>query len=142
MYLGNIVAVILVLLTVPVFAALMRVPFFVISPLIMIVCAVGAYAVSNSYMDVVLMMGFGVVGYLFKKLDYPISPLVLAIVIGDKAEEAFRQAMLSSKGSVAVFFETPLCATITGIGLALLAIPLIARILAAKRRSTWASTSN
>jgi TctA family transporter len=142
MYLGNIVAVILVLLTVPVFAALMRVPFFVISPLIMIVCAVGAYAVSSSYMDVVLMMGFGVVGYLFKKLDYPVSPLVLAIVIGDKAEEAFRQAMLSSKGSVAVFFETPLCATITGIGLALLAIPLIARILAAKRRSTWASTSN
>jgi TctA family transporter len=136
MYLGNIVAVVLVLLTVPIFAALMRVPFFIISPLIIIVCAVGAYAVSNSYLDVVLMMGFGVVGYLFKKLAYPISPLVLAIVIGDKAEEAFRQAMLGSKGSVSVFFETPLCATITGIGIALLAIPLITATL---RRAARAS---
>ncbi|HEX7198522.1 MAG TPA: tripartite tricarboxylate transporter permease, partial [Dongiaceae bacterium] len=125
MYLGNIVAVVLVLLTVPLFAALMRIPFYVISPLIIVVCAVGAYAVSNSYFDVVVMMGFGVVGYLFKKLGYPISPLVLAIVIGDKAEDAFRQAMLISKGSVTVFFATPLVATITGLGLALLALPLL-----------------
>ena len=68
MYLGNIVAVILVLATVPIFAALMRLPFFIIAPLIVIVCVVGAYSVSNSYLDVVLMMGFGVLGYLFKKL--------------------------------------------------------------------------
>ena len=100
MYLGNIVAVILVLLTVPIFAALMRVPFFIIAPLIVIVCVVGAYSVSNSYLDVVLMMGFGVLGYLFKKLDYPLAPLVLAIVIGDKAEDAFRQSMLMSQGSL------------------------------------------
>src|SRR6201998_3782452 len=75
MYLGNVVAVILVLLTVPIFAALMRVPFFILAPLIVIVCVVGAYSVSNSYLDVVLMMGFGVLGYLFKKLDYPLEPL-------------------------------------------------------------------
>src|SRR5918994_237454 len=87
MYLGNVVAVVLVLLTVPLFAAMMRVPFFIIAPLIFIVCVVGAYSVSNSFLDVMLMMGFGVVGYLFKKLDYPIAPLVLAIVIGDKAED-------------------------------------------------------
>src|SRR5256885_98175 len=73
MYLGNVVAVILVLLTVPVFAALMRVPFFIIAPLIVIICTVGAYSVSNSYLDVVLMMGFGVLGYLFKKLHYPLE---------------------------------------------------------------------
>src|SRR5258708_11485542 len=108
MYLGNIVAVILVLLTVPIFAALMRVPFFIIAPLIVIICAVGAYAVSNSFLDVVLMMGFGIVGYLFKKLGYPIAPLVLAIVIGDKAEDAFRQAMLMSKGSLGIFFSNTL----------------------------------
>ncbi len=129
MYLGNIVAVMLVLVTVPLFAALMRVPFFVISPLIIIVCAVGAYAVSNSYLDVVLMMGFGVLGYLFKKLDYPISPLVLAIVIGDKAEDAFRQTMLLSKGSLAIFFATPLVATIAGLGILLLAIPVLLPLL-------------
>jgi TctA family transporter len=84
MYLGNVVAVALVLLTVPIFAALMRVPFFIIAPVIVIICTVGAYSVSNSYLDVMLMMGFGVLGYLFKKLHYPLAPLVLAI--GDRRQ--------------------------------------------------------
>src|SRR3954454_10933342 len=123
MYLGNIVAVILVLLTVPIFAALMRVPFFIIAPLIFIICVVGAYSVSNSYLDVVLMMGFGVVGYRFKKLDYPIAPLVLAIVIGDKAEDAFRQSMLMSRGSLATFVSNPLVTTLVGLAILLLAAP-------------------
>ena len=57
----------------------MRVPFFIIAPVIVIICTVGAYSVSNSYLDVMLMMGFGVLGYLFKKLHYPLAPLVLAI---------------------------------------------------------------
>src|SRR6202022_1719538 len=76
----------------------------VVAPLIVIICTVGAYSVSNSYLDVVLMMGFGVLGYLFKKLHYPLAPLVLAIVIGDKAEDAFRQSMLMSRGSLGIFF--------------------------------------
>jgi TctA family transporter len=107
----------------------MRVPFFIIAPLIIIVCSVGAYTISNSYLDVLLMMGFGVLGYLFKKLGYPISPLVLAIVIGDKAEDAFRQTMLMSKGSLAIFFATPLAATLVGIGILLLALPWITQLL-------------
>jgi TctA family transporter len=125
MYLGNIVAVVMVLLTVPIFAALMRVPFLIISPIILIVCSVGAYAEASRYIDVILMMGFGVLGYLFKKLDYPISPLVLAMVIGNRAEDAFRQSMLVSKGGFGIFFETPLAATISGLGLVLLFMPLL-----------------
>jgi TctA family transporter len=134
MYLGNIVAVILVLLTVPIFAALMRVPFFIIAPLIFIVCVVGAYSVSNSFLDVMLMMGFGVVGYLFKKLDYPVAPLVLAIVIGDKAEDAFRQSMLMSKGSIGIFFSKPLVATLVILGMVLLVLPLVMRLLGKRAR--------
>ena len=71
MYLGNVVAVVLVLLTVPIFAALMRVPFFIIAPVIVIICTVGAYSVSNSYLDVVLMMGFGVLGYHVQETSLP-----------------------------------------------------------------------
>ncbi len=123
MYLGNIVAVVLVLLTVPIFAALMRLPFFILAPLIFIVCVVGAYSVSNSYLDVVLMMGFGVLGYLFKKLGYPLAPLVLAIVIGDKAEDAFRQSMLMSRGSLGIFFDNALVSTLVIGGFALLLLP-------------------
>jgi TctA family transporter len=136
MYLSNIVAVILVLLTVPMFAALMRVPFFIIAPLIFIVCAVGAYAVSNSFLDVVLMMGFGVLGYLFKKLSYPIAPLVLATVIGDKAEDAFRQAMLMSKGSLGIFFSNMLVATLVMLSILLLVLPLASRLLGRRSRKT------
>src|SRR5437763_5959875 len=75
MYLGNVVAVILVLLTVPVFAALMRVPFFIIAPLIVIICTVGAYSVSNSYLVVVMMMGVCIVGHLFERLNYALAPM-------------------------------------------------------------------
>jgi TctA family transporter len=134
MYLGNIVAVILVLLTVPIFAALMRLPFFIIAPLIFIVCVVGAYSVSNSYLDVVLMMGFGVLGYLFKKLDYPLAPLVLAIVIGDKAEDAFRQSMLMSQGSLGIFFNNALVSTLVAMGFALLVVPPLLRLVGVWRR--------
>jgi TctA family transporter len=129
MYVGNVVAVVLVLLTVPVFAALMRIPFVVIAPLIVIICAVGAYSVSNSYLDVVLMLGFGIVGYLFKKLYYPLAPLVLAIVIGDKAEDAFRQSMLMSKGSLGIFFENRLVTSLVVAGMALLLLPLALQIV-------------
>jgi putative tricarboxylic transport membrane protein len=128
MYLGNIVALFLVLATVPVFAAMMRVPFFIIAPLIFVVVTVGAYAVSSSYLDVLLMMGFGVVGYLFKKLDYPIAPLVLAMVIGDKAEDAFRQSMLLSNGSLKIFFSNGLVGTVMALGIAFLLLPLASRL--------------
>lgn len=129
MYVGNIVAVVLVLLTVPVFAALMRIPFIIIAPLIVIICAVGAYSVSNSYLDVLLMLGFGVVGYLFKKLSYPLAPLVLAIVIGDKAEDAFRQSMLMSKGSLGIFFANRLVTSLVVGGMALLLLPLVLQVV-------------
>jgi putative tricarboxylic transport membrane protein len=129
MYVGNIVAVVLVLLTVPVFAALMRIPFVVIAPLIVIICVVGAYSVSNSYLDVVLMLGFGVVGYLFKKLFYPLAPLVLAIVIGDKAEDAFRQSMLMSKGSLDIFFANRLVTSLVVAGIVLLLLPLVLQLV-------------
>lgn len=91
----------------------------IIAPLIVIICVVGAYSVSNSYLDVVMMLGFGIVGYLFKKLFYPLAPLVLAIVIGDKAEDAFRQSMLMSKGSLGIFFANKLvtCLIVAGIAL-------------------------
>ena len=107
MYLGNIAGLFIVLLGVPLFAAILRVPFAVIAPLIMVICAVGAYTVNNAMFDVWLMIIFGLLGYAFNKLGYPLAPLVLAIVLGDQAESAFRQAMLGSQGSLTGFFIEP-----------------------------------
>ena len=125
MYLGNIAGLIVVLTCVPMFAAILRVPFSIIAPVILVICAVGAFTVHNSMFDVWMMLVFGLVGYLFQKLDYPLPPLVLAIVLGDKAEESFRQALLGSQGSLLVFWSNPLVATIMTLGLVLLFWPLI-----------------
>jgi putative tricarboxylic transport membrane protein len=86
MYLGNIVGLIVVLTTVPWWAAILRIPFAVIAPVIIVVCSIGAYTVHSSMFDVAMMLVFGVFGYLFKKLHYPMAPLVLALVLGDMAE--------------------------------------------------------
>ena len=126
MYLGNIAGLIVVLATVPLFAAILRVPFPIVAPLIIVVCAVGAYTVHNAMFDVFLMAIFGVVGYFFKKLNYPLAPLVLALVLGDRAEDAFRQTMLASKGSLAIFWSNPLVGSMTTVALVLLCWPLLA----------------
>ena len=123
MYLGNIAGLIVVLATVPWFAAILRIPFSIIAPVILVICAVGAYTVHSSMFDVWLMMGFGVIGYVFKKLQYPMAPLVLALVLGDMAENAFRQSLLSSRGELSVFFSNPLVGTITVIALVMLVWP-------------------
>jgi len=117
MYLGNIVGLLVVLTCVPLFAAILRIPFSIIAPIILVVCAIGAYTVHNSTFDVMLMMVFGVLGYLLKKCNYPLAPLVLAIVLGDKAEEAFRQSLLASQGSLSIFWSNGLVGTIMALGL-------------------------
>jgi putative tricarboxylic transport membrane protein len=115
MYLGNIAGLIVVLTTVPLFASILRIPFSIIAPVILVICAIGAFTVHSSMFDVWLMLLFGVVGYVFKKLDYPLAPMVLALVLGDRAEDAFRQSMLASQGSMTVFFSNGLVGTINAV---------------------------
>jgi putative tricarboxylic transport membrane protein len=125
MYLGNIAGLIVVLTCVPLFAAILRIPFSVIAPIIVVICAIGAYTVNNTTFDIYMMVVFGVAGYMLKKLSYPLAPLVLAIVLGHSAEASFRQAMLVSQGDLTVFFSNKLVGTLTGLALILLFWPMI-----------------
>ncbi|MEX0752846.1 MAG: tripartite tricarboxylate transporter permease [Xanthobacteraceae bacterium] len=125
MYLGNIASLIVVMTCVPLFAAILRVPFSIIAPIILVACAIGAFSVHNSTFDIMLILVFGVVGYLLKKCDYPLAPLVLAIVLGNNAEESFRQSLLASQGSPAIFWSNGLVGTIMALGLIALFWPLI-----------------
>ena len=125
MYLGNVVGLIIVLTCVPLFAAILRIPFSVIAPIILVFCAIGAFTVHNNTFDVAMMVVFGVAGYLMKKTNYPLAPMVLAIVLGDKAEEGFRQSLLASQGSLSVFWSSGLVSTIMVLGLIALFWPLI-----------------
>ena len=118
-------SMLVVLTCVPLFAAIMRIPFSIIAPIILVFCAIGAYTVHNSTFDVVMMLVFGVVGYVLKKCNYPLAPMVLAIVLGDKAEEAFRQSLLSSQGSLGIFFSNALVSSIMALGLIALFWPMI-----------------
>jgi putative tricarboxylic transport membrane protein len=135
MYLGNIAGLFVVLTCVPLFASILRIPFSIIAPVIIVICAVGAYTVHNATFDVWLMLGFGVVGYVFKKLDYPMAPMVLALVLGDRAEDSFRQSMLISQGTVDVFFSNYLVGTITTLALVLLFWPLIGKLTGKKAKA-------
>jgi putative tricarboxylic transport membrane protein len=134
MYLGNIAGLIVVLTCVPLFASILRVPFSIIAPVILVICAIGAYTVHTSMFDVWLMLVFGVMGYVFKKLDYPLAPLVLALVLGDRAEDSFRQSMLMSQGDMRIFYANPLVGSFTTLALVLLFWPLISKVIGVLRR--------
>jgi putative tricarboxylic transport membrane protein len=133
MYLGNLAGLIVVLMTVPLFASVLRIPFSIIAPVIIVICAIGAYTVHSAMLDIWFMLLFGVIGYAFKKLDYPLAPLVLALVLGDKAEDSFRQAMLMSQGEIGIMWANPLVGTITTLALLMLFWPLISKLIAIVR---------
>ena len=125
MYLSNIVGLVIVLSTVPLFAAILRIPFAIIAPVIVVVCAIGAFTVHGVMLDVWFMVLFGIIGYVLKKLDYPLAPLVLSLVLGDRAEAAFRQTMMGSKGALGIFWSNSLVGSITTLALLMLFWPLI-----------------
>jgi putative tricarboxylic transport membrane protein len=124
-YLGNVVGLFVVLSTVPLWASIMKIPFAIIAPIIIVICGIGSYTLSNAPADLVFMVMFGAIGYLFKKLDYPLAPMVLAIVLGGRTENSFRQAMLGAQGDLSVFWSNGLVGTITALSMVMLFWPAI-----------------
>jgi putative tricarboxylic transport membrane protein len=146
MYTGNVIGVLMVLTMVPLFAAILRIPFAILAPLIVVVCAIGSYAVHNSMIDIWYMLIFGIVGYVFKKLDYPLAPLVLALVLGDISENALRQSLIMSQGSLAIFATRPIAGVITAAAIFFFALPVITpwwrRLRGTGRPDTMAATGS
>ena len=125
LYVANLVAMLSNLAFIPAFIAVLCMPFTLLAPIIFVLCLVGGYALTQSMHDVWLILIFGVVGYLMRKLDYPLAPAVLAIVLGPLAETSMRQALLMSDGSLMIFFERPISGTIMWIAIVLFLLPLI-----------------
>jgi putative tricarboxylic transport membrane protein len=120
---SNALGVFIVLAFVPLFVAVLRTPFEILMPTIVFLCAIGAFAVSNRMADMWYMLLFGVVGYALKKLEYPLAPLVLALVLGDLAESSFRQSLVMSQGSFGIFFNQPIAGVLNGAALLLFLYP-------------------
>ncbi|MGZ5147929.1 MAG: tripartite tricarboxylate transporter permease, partial [Burkholderiales bacterium] len=99
------------------------------APMIVVSCAIGAYAIQNAMFDIWLMLGFGVVGYAFKKIGIPLAPFTLALVLGNRAEDAFRLSMIGSGGDMKVFWSNGLVGSITTLAIVLLFWPVIDKAL-------------
>jgi putative tricarboxylic transport membrane protein len=141
MYVGNVMLVVLNIAFIPMFVRALKIPYNVLMPLIIVFCVTGAYAANNRVWDIGLMLLFGVVGYVMKKLDYSAAALTLALVLGPLAERALRQSLIISNAGVLIFFERPIAAALTGAALVAVAVPVIRSlwgVLARGRRSAWA----
>ena len=125
LYVANLFALLINIAFIPAFIWVLKMPFTILAPIIFVLCIIGGYVPTMSMHDVWLMLIFGIVGYLMRKLDYPMAPAVLAIVLGPLAEPALRQSLIGSQGEVMIFFERPISGTIMAIAIILFALPLI-----------------
>ena len=129
LYISNVFTVIINLAFIPLFVRVLAMPFTILAPMIFTLSIVGGYAPLQSLHDVWLMLGFGVAGYLLRKLNYPVAPAVLAIVLGPLAEQSFRQTVIGEQGDMTIFFTRPISGTIMAIAALLMLYPLIRRVV-------------
>ncbi len=127
MYIGNALLLVLNLPLIGIWVRVLKIPYRILFPLIILFCVIGAYSISNSLFDVGIMFLFGIVGYLMRKFGYEGAPLVLAFVLGPMLEYSLRQSLLMSKGSFSIFFTRP----IAGAGMLLTLIMLLSSIVPA-----------
>ncbi len=124
LYAANLFSLLINVAFIPAFIWVLRLPFTVLAPIIFVLCIVGGYAPTQDMHDVWLILIFGVVGYLMRKLEYPLAPAVLAIVLGPLAETSMRQALLISNGSFMIFFERPISGPIMAAAMVLFLLPI------------------
>lgn len=134
MYIGNIMLLILNLPLITIWVQVLKVPYKILFPLILLFCLIGVYTVMNSVFDIYIMLFFGVMGYLMKKFGYEGAPLVLAFVLGPLMENNLRKSLIISQGDFSIFFVRPLAAASLILALFLLISPLIPG-LGKKRRA-------
>jgi putative tricarboxylic transport membrane protein len=134
MYIGNAMLLVLNLPLIGIWVKILKVPYQILFPLILLFCVIGSYSLNYTTDDVLLMIFFGVVGYLLKKFEYDAAPLILALVLGPMMENSLRQSLLVSQGSFLIFVTHPISATLLGITVLLLILPLFPRFSARKLR--------
>lgn len=134
MYVGNLALLVLNLPLVGMWVSVLRIPQPILLASILTFMMVGAYSVNNSMLDLVVMWVAGVVGYVFRKLKFDVSPLVLALVLGPMIEKTFRQSLYMSQGNLFVFFNRPISGVVLCILLAVLLLPLFRYLLMGRGR--------
>jgi putative tricarboxylic transport membrane protein len=129
MYIGNLVLLVLNLPLVGVFVRLLYIPIGLLLPMVVSISAIGIFAVNGNIFELYLALGFGVIGYVFRKLAVPVAPLVLSLVLGGMMEQSFRQAMTISGADPGVFVRSPICISLLAASVLALSIPFVAPLL-------------
>ena len=138
LYTANFAAVAINIALIPVFVWALRMPFTVLCAIVLVLCIVGGYAPSQKMHDVWLIAAFGIGGYLLRKADYPLAPLVLALVLGPLMEKSFRQTLIAEQGNVMAFFERPLSASFMALAALFFLLPAI-RLIRRRASATKAT---
>jgi putative tricarboxylic transport membrane protein len=125
LYLANVGAIVICLTATPLLAMMLRTPYAIMAPVIVVLCFVGGYAIQNSMLDVWYVLIFGIVGFILRRLEYPLAPFVVALVLGPLTEEALRQSLILSDGSMTIFFTRPLSSPLMSCAVILFLLPLI-----------------
>jgi putative tricarboxylic transport membrane protein len=128
-YMANVLLLILSTLAIPLFVRVVRIPYSILMPLIVVFCVTGAYSLKNNLWDVGQMLVFGVIGYFMKKLGYSPAALVLALVLGPLAERALRQSLIISDAGIGILFMRPISGVLTALALLAIAVPVVRAIL-------------
>ncbi len=139
MYVGNVVLLILNLPMVGLFVSLLRIPYSYLYPCILAFCILGCYSVSNSVVDVWIMLAMGGVGYVLRKFGFDLAPVALGLVLAPMLELSLRQSLAMSAGNYAIFIERPIAVTMLGVGLLMLLVSLKPLLFKSKQKD-WRST--
>jgi putative tricarboxylic transport membrane protein len=132
MYIGNVMLLVLNLPLVGLWASILRIPYGILLPFIVLFTLIGTYAINNSIFDIWVMIAFGIIGWIMRKFDYPAAPVVLALVLGPQLETNFRRALTISQGSYLTFLTHPIAAALLALAVLSLTWPLIAAVIRGK----------
>jgi len=133
MYVANAMLLVLNLPLIPMWVAVLRLPYSVLFAIILAFCVLGAYSLENRIFDVGTMVAFGIVGYVFKKMDYPLGPMVLTLILGRMMETGLRRSLEMSLGEFDILFTRPISATL---------LALAALVFAASLFRLWSAASD
>ena len=115
------------------FANVARIPFSVLVPCIVIFCVIGGFSVANNSFNVFVLLGFGLLGYIMKRLGFPLAPMTIALVLGKLTENNLRRALILSQGSISIFFTRPLSLVFLLIAVASLLYPSVRKLIKNKK---------
>lgn len=137
MYVGNIMLLILNLPLIGLFTQITKVPEAIMGSIITMVCLLGAYVINNNPMDILIMIIFGILGYLLKKFKFEAAPLLLAFILGPMIEISLRQSLITSRGSFMIFFSRPISGVLLGLAIFLLITPSMRKYFKSRTKNQY-----